>query len=161
MNDSKPENSYSPSHLTDRTAREKGFAANLTHTYESVTFSNPVLDQFRGLMPDFNKRLSSDRDLGLSSSDHLRLSPGTPPRLVSGSCTGIKSAGLLESVFESPKMPAGKGLEILPDLPGKMLTGSRICSLMLSADLPMAPLASRLLTLRQTDELNKVEKDRE
>lgn len=161
MNDSKPENSSSSSHLTDRTSREKGFAANLTPTYESVTFSNPVLDQFRGLMPDFNKRLSSDRDLGLSSSDHLRLSPGTLPRLVSSSCTGIKSAGLLESVFESPKMPAGKGLDILPDLPGRMLTGSRICSLTLSAGLPMAPLASRFLTLRQTDGLNEVKKDRE
>ncbi len=159
MNGSKPENSASPSYLTDRAAREKALVGNLTPTYESVTFSNPVLDQFRGLIPDFNKRLSPKRDLGLSSSDHLRLSPETIPRLVSSSCIGIKSAGLLEPIFESPKMPAGKGLEILPDLPGRMLTGSRICSLTLT-DLPMAPLTSRLLTLRQTDGLNKVEKDR-
>lgn len=162
MNDSKSENSASPSHLTDRAAREKALAGNLTHTYESVTFSNPVLDQFRGLMPDFNKRLSPKRDLGLSSFGHLRLSPEALPRLVSSSCTGIKSAGLPESVFESPKLPAGRGLETLPDLPGRMLTESRICSRTLSADLPMAPLASRLLTLRQTGNgLNEVERDRE
>lgn len=161
MNGSKPENSALPSNLTDRAAREKGLDGNLTPIYESVPFSSPVLDQFRGLMPDFNKRLSPERDLGLSSSDHLRLSPETLPRLVSSSITGIKSAGLLDSVFESPKMPAGKGLEIFPDLPGKMLTESRICSLTINADLPMAPLASRLLTLRQTDGLDGVEKDRE
>lgn len=162
MNDSKSENSASPSPLTDRAAREKALAGNLTHTYGSVTFSNPALDQFRGLMPDFNKRLSPNRDLGLSSSDHLRLSPETLPRLVCSSCTGIKSAGHLESAFESPRMPAGKGLEILPDLPGRMLTELRICSPTLSVDLPMAPLASRLLTLRQTGNvLNEVEKDRE
>ncbi|AKB81694.1 hypothetical protein MSBR3_1116 [Methanosarcina barkeri 3] len=161
MNDSKPENSALPSHLTDRADRNKALAGNLTPTYESVSFSNPVLDQFRGLMPDFNKRLSSDRDLGLSSSDHLRLSQETLPRLVSSSFTGIKSAGHLESVLESSRIPVGKGLEIFPDLPGRMLTESRVC--FLSADhLPMAPLSSRLLTLRQTeDRLNEVEKDRE
>ncbi|AKB47377.1 MULTISPECIES: hypothetical protein [Methanosarcina] len=155
MNDSEPENSASPSHLTDRAAREKALAENLTPTYESVSFSSPVLDQFRGLMPDFNKRLSPNRDLGLSSSDHLRLSPETLPRLVSSSFTGIKSTGLLESMPKSPRLPAGKGLEIFPDLPGRMLTESRISSLTLSADLPMAPLASRLLMLRQTDGLNE------
>lgn len=159
MNDSKPENLALPSHLTDRADRNKALAGNLTPTYESVSFSNPVLDQFRGLMPDFNKRLSSDRDLGLSSSDHLRLSQETLPRLVSSSFTGIKAAGLLESVLESPRIPAGKGLEIFPDLPGRMLTESRVCSLVLSADLPMAPLSSRLLTLRQTeDRLSEVER---
>ncbi len=162
MNDSKPENSALPSHLTDRADRNKALAGNLTPTYESATFSNPVLDQFRGLMPDFNKRLSPDRALGLSSSDHLRLSPETLPRLVSSSWTEIKSAGLLESVVESPKMHTGKGLEIFPDLPGRMLTESRISSPTLSADLPMAPLSSKLLTLRQTeDKLNEVKKDKE
>lgn len=158
MNSSKSESSVSPSHLTDRAAREKALAGNLTPTYESATFSSPVLDQFRDLMPDFNKRLSPDRDLGLSSSAHLRLSSETFPRLVSSSCTGIRSAALPESVFESPKMPAGRGLEILPDLPGSMLTGSRMCTL--NAD-PMAPLASRLVTLRRAEEgLKEAEKGR-
>jgi hypothetical protein len=160
MNDSKSESSASPSHLTDHQAREKALARKLTPTYESATFSSPVLDQFRGLMPDFNKRLSPDRSLGLSSSGHLRLSPETLPRLVSGSCIGIKSAALPESVSESPKMPAGKGLEILPDLPGKMLAGARMCTL--SPGLPMAPLASRLLTLRQAENgLKEAEQSRE
>lgn len=156
MNSSKSESSVSPSHLTDRAAHEKALAGNLTPTYESATFSSPVLDQFRGLMPDFNKRLSPDRDLGLSSSAHLRLSPETLPRLVSSSCTGIGSAALPESVFESPKMPAGRGLEILPDLQGSMLTGSRICTI--NADLPMAPLVSRLVTLRRAKEGKEAEK---
>ncbi len=160
MNSSKSENSALPSHLTDRAAREEALTGKLTPIYESATFSNPVLDQFRGLMPDFNKRLSSDRNLGLSSSSHLRLSPETLPRLVSGSCIGIRFAALPESVSESPKTPAGKGLEIRPDLPGRMLTGVRICTL--SADLPMAPLASRLITFRQAENgLKEVEKGRE
>jgi hypothetical protein len=159
MNDSKSESSASPSHLTDHQAREKALARKLTPTYESATFSSPVLDQFRGLMPDFNKRLSPDRNLGLSSSGYLRLSPETLPRLVSSSCTDIRSAALPGSVFESPKTSAGKKLEIMPYLPGRKLTGARICTL--SADLPMAPLASRLLTLRQTeDRVKEAEKDR-
>jgi len=160
MNSSKSESSASPSHLTDRAAREKALIGKINPIYESATFSNPVLDQFRGLMPDFNKRLSPDRDLGLSSSGHLRLSPETLPRLVSSSCTGIKSAALPETVSESPKAPAGKGLEILPDLPGRTLVGARMCTL--SSDLPMAPLASRLVTLRQAEDgLKEVEKKRE
>ncbi|RXA17248.1 hypothetical protein EQO05_12495 [Methanosarcina sp. MSH10X1] len=149
MNSSKSENSALPSHLTDRAAREKELAGKITPIYESAIFSSPVLDQFRGIMPDFNKRLSPDRNLGLSSSGYLRLSPETLPRLVSSSCTGIKSAALPETVFESPKMPAGKGLEILCDLPGRMLTEAGMRTL--KADLPMAPLASRLLTLRQVE----------
>ncbi|HEY3360256.1 MAG TPA: hypothetical protein VGK06_00125 [Methanosarcina sp.] len=163
MNGSKSKNSASLSHLTDRAAHEKALAGKITPTYESATFSNPVLDQFRGLMPDFNKRLSPNRDLGLSSSEHLRLSPDTLPRLVSNSCSGIKSVTFPETVFESPKMPAGKGFEITPDLPGRTLTGARICSLTLSADLSMAaPLASRLLTLRPTEDgLKEVKKDGE
>jgi hypothetical protein len=160
MNSSKSENSALPSHLTDRAAREKALAGKITPIYESATFSSPVLDQFRGLMPDFNKRLSPDRDLGLSSSGHLRLSPETLPRLVSSSCTGIISAALPESIPENLKMPAGKGLEILPDLPGSMLTGVGMYNL--SADLPMAPLASRLLTLRQAENgLKEAEQRRE
>lgn len=160
MNGSKSENSTSPSHLIDRAAHEKALAEKITPTYESATFSNPVLDQFRGLMPDFNKRLSPDRDLGLSSSGHLRLSPDTLPRLVSSSCSGIRSATFPETAFESPKIPAGKGFEIMPDLPGRALTGAS--SLTLSADLPMAPLTSRLLTLRQTEyRLKESEKNRE
>jgi hypothetical protein len=157
MNDSKSESSASPSHLTDHQAREKALARKLTPTYESATFSSPVLDQFRGLMPDFNKRLSPDRNLGLSSSGYLRLSPETLPRLVSSSCTDIRSAALPGSVFESPKTSTGKKLDIMPDLPGRTLTG--IC--ILSADIPMAPLGSRLLTLRQTeDRVKEAEKDR-
>jgi len=160
MNSSKSENSALPSHLTDRAAREKAIAGKLTPIYESATFSSPVLDQFRGLMPDFNKRLSSDRDLGLSSSGCLRLSPETLPRLVSGSCSGIRSAALPESLSESPRTPAGKKFEILPDMPGSMLAGAGMCTL--SADLPMAPLASRLVTFRQAEnEIKDIEKGRE
>ncbi len=159
MNDSKSKSSASPSHLTDHQAREKALARKITPTYESATFSSPVLDQFRGILPDFNKRLSPDRNLGLSSSGYLRLSPEALPRLVSSSCTDIRSVALPGSVFESPKTSTGKKLEIMPDLPGRTRTGARICTL--SADLPMAPLASRLLTLRQAeDEPKEAEKDR-
>ncbi len=160
MNSSKSENSALPSHLIDRAVRDKALAGKITSIYESTTFSNPILDQFRGLMPDFNKRLSPNRNLGLSSSGHLRLTPETLPRLVSSSCAGIRSSSLPESVFESPKTPAGKGLEILPYLPDRTLTGAGMC--ILSADLPMSPLASRLLTLRQTDNgLKEADQSRE
>jgi hypothetical protein len=159
MNSSKSESSASSFHLADSPAREKARAGKLTPTYESATFSSPILDQFRGLMPDYNKRLSSDRDLGLSSSGHPRLSPETLPRLVSSSYIGIRPVALTESVFENPKMLAGKGFEIKPDLPGRVLTGTRLCSL--SVDLPMSPLASRFLTLSQAEAEKKAEKDRE
>jgi hypothetical protein len=159
MNSSKSENSALPSHLIDRAAREKGLAGKITPIYESATFSSPMLDQFRGIMPDFNKRLSPDRNLGLTSSCHLRLSPETHPRLVSGSCTGIRDAAFPESLFESPKTLAGKGLEILSDLPGRMMTEAGMR--MLCGDRPMAPLASRLVTLRQVENgLKDVEQDR-
>ena len=57
-------------------------------------------------------------------------------------------------------MPAGKGLEIKPDPAGKNTDrGKNSCTL--SADLPMAPLASRLVTLRQAEDgLKEAEKDR-
>ena len=88
MNSSKSENSASSSHFSGSAAREKALAGKITPTYESATFSRPVLDQLNGILPDFNKRLSPDRDLGLSSLGHSRLSPETLPRLVSSSCTG-------------------------------------------------------------------------
>ena len=57
-------------------------------------------------------------------------------------------------------MHVGKGLEIKPDLPGRTLTGARVCS-HISADLPIAPLGSRLVTLRQEEDgLKEAEKDR-
>lgn len=157
MNSSKSESSTSSFHLADSPAREKA-RAKLNPIYESATFSSPVLDQFRGLMPDYNKRLSPDRDLGLSSSGHPRLSPETLPRLVSSSYIGIRPAALTESAFESPKTLAGKRFEIKPDLPDRVLTEIRLCSL--SADLPMSPLVSRFLTLRQAEAEKKAEKDR-
>ena len=58
-------------------------------------------------------------------------------------------------------MRFGKGLEIKPDLAGRTLAGARIGSRTLSADLPIAPLASRLVTLRQAEDgLKEAEKDR-
>jgi hypothetical protein len=160
MNSSKSENSALPSYLTDLVAHEKGLVRQITPIYESVAFSSPVLDQFMGIMPDLNNRLSPNRNLGLSSSCHLRLSPEPLPRLVSNSCTGISSAPLPESIFETLKIPAGKGLEILPDLSGKTLIEAGIRTL--SADLPIAPLVSRFATLRQVEGgLKENEKDRE
>jgi len=164
MNSSKSEDSVLPSHLSGSAAcenREKAYAGKINPTYESATFSNPVLDQFSNLMPDFNSRLSPNRDLGLSPVGKLRLSPETLPRLVSSSCTGIRSAAFPETLPDTAGMPAGRGFEVMPDLPGRTLTGARVCSLALSADLPIAPLASRLLTLRQTEDgLKEAEKDR-
>ncbi|MGA9189102.1 MAG: hypothetical protein WB014_11250 [Methanosarcina sp.] len=158
---SKSENSTSSPHLSGSAThenREKAIAGKITPTYESATFSRPPLDQLNGILPDFNRRLSSERDLGLSPLGHSRLSPETLPRLVSNACMGIEAA-FPETVPEATEIP--KGFEIKPDLAGRTLTGARIGSLALSPDLPIAPLASRLVTFRQAEDgLKETEKDR-
>lgn len=155
MTSSKSEDSVLASHSSDRAAREnheKSPAGQSTPTYESATFSSPALDQFRGLLPDFNNRLSPERDLGLSSFGNARLSPETLPRLVSDSAMGLVSGSLSSPLTglktEQPETPAGSRLEIRPDLPGRTLSGDKIGSLTLSADLPMGLVESRLVTLK-------------
>lgn len=162
MNSSKSEDSVLPSHLSDRAAREnheKPPVRKSTSTYESSTFSSPALDQFRGLLPDFNSRLSPTRDLGLSALGHSRLSSEARPRLVSDSTLGLVSGALPGPLSglknENPEMPVGKGLEVLPDLPGRTLAGDKVGSLTLGADLPMGLIESRLLTLRPAEEEKK------
>ncbi|HIH93367.1 TPA: hypothetical protein HA338_04775 [Methanosarcina acetivorans] len=159
MNNSKSKDSILPSHRSDRAAcenREKQPARQSTSTYESSTFSSPALDQFRGLLPDFNNRLSPMRDLGLSPLGHSRLSSEARPRLVSDSALGLVS-GILPGPLsgpknEKPEMSVGKRLEITPDLPGKTLAGDKVGSLTLDADLPMGLIESRLLTLKPAEE---------
>lgn len=158
MTRSKSEDSVLASHPSDRAAgenREKSATVQLTPAYESATFSSPALDQFRGLLPDFNNRLSPTRDLGLSSFGSCRLSPESRPRLVSDSALGLVSntlPGPLSGLqTEKPETSAGTGFEIKPDLAGRTLSGNKIGSLTLEADLPMGPFGSRLLTLRPTE----------
>jgi hypothetical protein len=162
MNSSKSEDSVLPSRRSDRETREnheRSPARQSTSTYESSTFSSPALDQLRGLLPDFNNRLSSTRDLGLSPLGHSRLSPETRPRLVSDSALGLVSGTLpgplsgLKS--EKSEVPVKKGLEIIPDLPGRTLAGDKVGSLTLGADLPMGLIESRLITLRPAEEETK------
>ena len=158
MKSSKSEDSVLASHPSDRAAcenHEKSPAGQLTHTYESATFSSPALDQFRGLLPDFNNRLSPERDLGLSSPIPSRLSPESFPRLVSDSALGLVSGSLPSPLnglkLERPEMPAGIGLEIKPDLAGRTLAGDKIGSFTLGADLPIGPVGSRMVTLRPAE----------
>lgn len=162
MNSSKSENSTSSSHFSGSAVienREKALARKITPTYESATFSRPVVDRLNGIMPDFNRRLSQERDLGLSPLGHSRLSPVILPRLVSDSCVGLSSE-FPENLPRAFEVPVAKGFEIKPDLAGRTLTGAKVCSMPISADLPIAPLGSRLVTLRQTeDALKKAEKD--
>jgi len=162
MTSSKSEDSVLASHPSDRAAcenREKSPARQLNPAYESATFSSPALDQFRGLLPDFNNRLSPERDLGLSPLGHSRLSPESLPRLVSDSALGLVSGSLSSPLrglkIEKPETPAGMGLEIKPDLAGRTLAGNKIGSLTLGADLPMGPVESRMLTLRPTENETK------
>jgi hypothetical protein len=167
MNSSKSEDSILPSHLSDlavRENRESSPAGQLTPAYESATFSSPALDQFRGLLPDFNNRLSPVRDLGLSPLGHSRLSSDSHPRLVSDSAFGL-APGTLSSPLsglktENLEMPVGKGLEIIPDLTERNLSGDQIGSFM-TADLPLGAVRSRLIDLSSTEEkLKNAEKDR-
>ncbi|MCQ1537144.1 hypothetical protein FTO70_15970 [Methanosarcina sp. KYL-1] len=165
MNSSKSEDSVSPSHLSDRAAREKAPAGLSTPTYESATFSRPALDQFNGVLPEFNRRLSPDRDLGLSPAGQPRLSPETRPRLVSecsqGLVSGNRFGALSELKTEDLEFPAGKGLEVRPDLPGRTLRGDKFGTFSASADLPMGPVESKLMSLSSTEEkLKNAEKER-
>ncbi|MDM7917964.1 MAG: hypothetical protein QUS12_02205 [Methanosarcina sp.] len=162
MTSSKSEDSVLASHPSDRAAfenREKSPARHLNPAYESASFSSPVLDQFRGLLPDFNNRLSPERDLGLSPLGHARLSPESLPRLVSDSALGLVSGSLSSPLrglkIEKPEMSAGIGLEIKPDLAGRTLAGNKIGSHTLGADLPMGPVESRMLTLRPAENESK------
>ena len=141
------------SHLSDSEAHknhEKALAMKITPTYESATFSKPVVDQLNGILPDFNRRLSPEKDLGLSPLENSRLSLENFPRLVSDSCAGLSSPSFPETLAGAFEMPVGKGLEIKPDLAGRSLTGAKSCSFV-CADLPIAPLGSRLITLSAAD----------
>ena len=73
---------------------------------------------------------------------------------------GLSSSLFQETMPKRLETPVGKGFEIKPDLAGRTLTGARACSL-ISADLPIAPLQSRFVTLRQAEDgLKEVEKDK-
>jgi hypothetical protein len=154
MNNSKSKDSVLPSHLSGSAVHGKpknAFAKETIPTYESPVFSAPALDQLNGILPDFNQRLSPQLNLGLSPSGQLRLSLDTHPRLVSGSSAGLSSSHLSEVLPGKLKTPVGKGFEIKPNLAGRSLTEMKVCSF-INADLPIAPLGSRLMTLCTTEE---------
>ncbi len=155
MNSSKSENSISSSHVTGSEAienRKKALAGQITPTYESATFSRPAVDQLNGILPDFNRRLSPEKDLGLSPLGHSRLSPETFPRLFSSSFIGLSTSEFPETLPRAFEEPVAKGFDAKPDLAGRTLKGAEVCSKRLSSDLPIAPLGSRLATLRQKKE---------
>jgi hypothetical protein len=163
MNSSKSEDSILPSYLSGSAVhdnRENALAKRTTLTYESTAFSGPAIDQLNGILPDFNNRLSPKRNLGLSPAEQPRLSPGNHPRLVSDSCIGLSSSQSREILPQKLEAPVGKGLEIKPDFAGKTLTRANACSF-ISADLPIAPLGSRLMTLSATEEKLKNTKGKE
>jgi hypothetical protein len=164
MNSSKSKDSTLASYLPGNTShenREKALSGKVIPTFESVPFSSPVVDNLAGILPDFNKRLSPETDLRLSPPGNLRLSPETLSRLVSNSCSGFETA-FPAIRLEIQKTPVGKGLEVKPDLAGRTLSGASLCSLTINADLPISPLGSRFVNLRQTeDRSKKVEKGKE
>jgi len=158
MNSSRSEDSFLPSRLSgsaDRENRENAPAKKIVPTYESTTFSGPAVDQLNGILPDFNNRLSPERNLGLSPAGQPRLSPETHPRLVSDSCVRLSSSQFPETFSQKLEVPLGKGLEIKPDLAGRSLTRIGACSF-IGADLPIAPLGSKLMTLSPIEEKLKI-----
>jgi hypothetical protein len=139
---------------------ENSPAKKTANTYESTVFSRPAIDQLDGILPDFNRRLSPELNLGLSPAGQPRLSHDAHPRLFSGSCIGLLSSHLPEIQPKELKIPVGKGLEIKPDLAGRSLAGAKL-SPFIGADLPIASLGSRLVTLSATEEkLKSTEKER-
>lgn len=160
MNYRKSENSASSSNLSSSAAvenREKAPARKFTPTYESSTFSRPAVDQLNGILPDFNRRLSSERNLGLTPAGSPRLSSENFPRLVSDSFIGLSSSETPENLSGKFEMLGVKGLEIKPDLAGRTITGTWVCSKFIQPDLPIAPLESRFITPRQEEKELKEE----
>ncbi len=153
MNYSKSENSASSSHFSGAAVenRKKTPARQLTPIYESSTFSRPAVDQLNGILPDLNNRLSSERDLGLTPAGSPRLSSENLPRLVSDSFRGLSASESPETLSGKFEVPAVKGLELKPDLAGRTLTGARVCSTFIQPDLPIAPLESRFVNLKQPE----------
>ncbi len=170
MTGSKSEDSISSVHSSEYSSEHSGQAAvgekkavQSTPNYETETFSKPALDQFDGVFPDLNRRLSQDRDLGLSPSGQPRLSSDTRPRLFSGQGFGLGlGTGMpIEAKPEGLDFPAGKGLEIKPDMPGRTLSGKKVGSVSIGADLPQGPVESKLMSLSSTEEkLKNAEKNR-
>ncbi len=61
MDSSKSENSVLPLRPSGSPAGENhknALAKKLTPTYDSTTFSRPVIDKLNGILLDFNRRLS-------------------------------------------------------------------------------------------------------
>jgi hypothetical protein len=151
---SKSEDSILPSHQSGsavRKSRENALAKKITSTYESTAFSIPAVDQLNGILPDFNNRLSPERNLGLSPARQPRLCSETHSRLFSSSCVGLSSSQSREILPQKLEMPVGKGLEIKPDQAGRTLMETGLGSF-IGADLPIAPLGSRLITPKTIDE---------
>lgn len=163
MTGSKSEDSISSSHSSEpseQAAVGENKALHTTPNYETAAFSKPALEQFDGVFPDLNRRLSQDRDLGLSPSCQPRLSEARP-RLFSGQGLGLGSNMALEAKPEGLDFPAGKGLEIKPDMPGRTLSGEKVGKIVMSADLPQGPVESRMMSFSSTEEkLKSAEKDR-
>ncbi len=164
MTGRKSEDSISSVHSSEHSGQaavgEKKAVEN-TPNYETEAFSKPALDQFDGVLPDLNRRLSQDRDLGLSSSTQPRLSSETRPRLFSGKGLGLDTGMPMEAQPEGLDLPAGKGLEIKPDMPGRTLSGKKIGAVSIGVDLPAGPVESRLMSLNSTEEkLKNAEKNR-
>ena len=168
MTGSKSEDSNSSSHSSVHSSEHsrqatvgENKALNVTPNYETAAFSKPALDQFDGVFPDLNRRLSQDRDLGLSSSGQPRLSSETRPRLFTGQGLGLGTGMPMEAKPERLDFPVGKRLEIKPDIPGRTLSGEKVASFSIGADLPQGPVESRLMSLSSTGEkLKNAEKNR-
>jgi hypothetical protein len=157
MNHKKAENSSPSTHSPNHANPKKEPVRQIISAYESAPFSLPLLDQFRGIMPTFNRRLSPEIDLRLSPVGHPRLSPGRLPRLISSSCSGIETP-FSEIRSDIPKTPVGEAIKVKPDLAGRTLSGAHLCSLTISADFSISSLRSKPVTIEKTDDqFKKVE----
>ncbi len=152
MNSSKSEDSILPSefsHKPEPESPQKMLARRNKLTYGTASFSRPFVDQLKGILPAFNNRLSQDRDLGFTSSGYSRLSPETLPRLMSDSCSGFSTSNPPEVLSKGFEISHRKEFGITPDFARRTLSGTNICPIGIGADLPLAPLGSRLVDLRR------------
>lgn len=132
-------------------------ASSVSPNYESAAFAKPALDQYLGVFPDLNRRLSPERDLGLSPAGQPRLSSEAHPRLFSARVEGLSTAIPTAGAEIRPEVPVRDSFELEPGLPAFTVTERFDRTLGLGSDPVLRSVESRFFEARQEKE-NKLDK---
>ncbi|MDD4331396.1 MAG: hypothetical protein PHU28_03590 [Methanosarcinaceae archaeon] len=123
-------------------------SASSRPSYEAAAFLKPHLEQFQGVLPDLNRRLSSERELGLSPTGLARLSPEAHPRLFTTNPEGLSFPILPSGVKIQPKVPKRTRFEVETGLSAPSLLEKFDRAFGLEADLGICSIGSRFFKAR-------------